>query len=268
MVTASTLTDIVSRAQDEVAARAASLPPPSPVQLTPVELAALIDHTLLKPEASEAQVRQLCAEAQSYGFASVCVNASWTPLCARLLEGTGVKVCTVVGFPLGATLSSVKAFEARAAIEHGAQEVDMVLAIGQLKDRDYVAVHSDMRAVVEAARPASALVKVIIETVLLSDTEKIAASILAKEAGADFVKTSTGFAGGGATVADIQLMRLTVGPTLGIKASGGVRSAADALALVAAGATRIGASAGVKIVEELAAGLAVGKSHPATKDAY
>ena len=268
MITTATLARLVDKAQEEVAQRAAALPPPSPLQLSPGEVAALIDHTLLKPEATAAQVRQLCAEAQSYRFASVCVNASWTALCAHLLKGSGVKVCTVVGFPLGATLSAVKAFEAGAAIKAGAQEVDMVLAIGPLKDRDYVAVYQDIAAVVEAASAAFALVKVILETALLSDAEKVAASIIAKEAGAAFVKTSTGFGGGGATVPDVQLMRLTVGPTVGVKASGGVRSAADALTLVAAGATRIGASAGVKIVEEVAAGVAAGASQPATKDSY
>jgi deoxyribose-phosphate aldolase len=228
----------------------------------------LIDHTLLKPEASEAQIRHLCAEALEYGFASVCVNAGWVPLCAPLLAGSEVKVCTVVGFPLGATLSTVKVYEATAAIEAGAGEVDMVINVGQLKSGNLTAVYDDIAAVVEAAHKGAALVKVIIETALLNEEEKVAAALLAREAAADFVKTSTGFSGGGATVEDVRLLRLVVGPAMGVKASGGVRTAAGALALVAAGATRIGASAGVALVTELGADTAPVGAEERMGDAY
>jgi deoxyribose-phosphate aldolase len=265
MRTAALLARLIDKRQEEVAQQVRVAPPPPAARLTASALAALIDHTLLKPEAQEAAIRQLCAEAQRYGFASVCVNAGWAARCAALIEGSGVKVCAVVGFPLGATLPAVKAFEAAAAIRAGAAEVDMVINIGQLKDGDYFGVYTDIAEVVTAAKPA-ALVKVIIETALLRDPEKVAACVLAQEAGADFVKTSTGFGGGGATVADVHLMRLVVGPGLGVKASGGVRSALDALALVGAGATRLGASAGVRIVEELTAGALDGE--PGAKEAY
>jgi deoxyribose-phosphate aldolase len=219
--------------------------------LTARQLAALIDHTLLKPDATETQIRQLCAEARQYNFASVCVNATWVALCSELLTGAPVKVCTVVGFPLGATLPAVKRAETEQATALGAHEVDMVLNIGRLKSGDLAAVYEDIAAVVGAAKNSDALVKVIIETALLTGDEKIAACVLAQEAGADFVKTSTGFSGGGANEADVRLMRQIVGAQMGVKASGGVRTANDARTLVAAGATRIGASAGVRIVEEM-----------------
>lgn len=215
-------------------------------------VAMYIDHTLLKPDATSEQIRALCEEARTYGFASVCVNPGWAPLCIEMLEGSGVKVCAVAGFPLGATLPAVKAFEARELVALGIDEVDMVINVGKLKDGDYRLVHEDIAGVADECREGGALLKVIIETVLLSEEEKIAACALSREAGADFVKTSTGFAGGGATVDDVALMRMVVGPEMGIKASGGVRSAADAFAMIAAGATRIGTSGGVRIVKELA----------------
>jgi deoxyribose-phosphate aldolase len=210
-------------------------------------LGSLIDHTLLKPEADRAQIEQLCREAAQYCFASVCVNPVWVPLAAELLRGTGVKVCTVIGFPSGAHAPDVKAYETRRAVEQGAQEVDMVINIGALKSRDYALVEQDIRGVVQSAG-RDTVVKVILETSLLSRDEKVMGATLAKAAGADFVKTSTGFAGGGATVEDVRLLRETVGPEIGVKASGGIRSKEEAEAMVAAGATRIGASAGIKIV--------------------
>jgi deoxyribose-phosphate aldolase len=210
-------------------------------------LASLIDHTLLKPDASRQEVEQLCREAAQFCFASVCVNPNWVPLCREMLRGSGVKVCTVVGFPLGAHMPDVKAYETRRAVEQGAEEIDMVINIGALRSKDYALVEQDIRGVVQAAG-RDTVVKVILETSLLSREEKIMACSLAKAAGADFVKTSTGFAGGGATVEDVSLMRETVGPEIGVKASGGIRTQEDAQAMVAAGATRIGASAGVKIV--------------------
>ena len=210
----------------------------------------LVDHTLLKPEASESDIKKLCDEAAQYGFASVCVNPSWVKKAAGFLRGTNVPVCTVIGFPLGATLPDVKAFEARRAIFNGAREVDMVINIGALKSGDDCTVEDDIRAVVEAAHENGVLCKVIIETALLSDEEKVRASLAAKNAGADFVKTSTGFAKGGATAADVALMRKVVGSNLGVKASGGVKGIEDAKAMVEAGATRIGASVGVKIAQE------------------
>jgi deoxyribose-phosphate aldolase len=212
--------------------------------------ASLIDHTLLKPEASEADIRKLCEEAAQFGFASVCVNPGWVKKAAEFLKGTGVPVCTVIGFPLGATLSDVKAYEARRSIFNGAREVDMVINIGALKSGDICAVEDDIRAVAEAAHENGVLCKVIIETALLTDQEKVHACIASKNAGADFVKTSTGFSKGGATVEDIALMRRTVGSALGVKASGGVKGIDDARAMFAAGATRIGASVGVKIAQE------------------
>ena len=216
-------------------------------------LASLIDHTLLKPDATREEVEQLCREAAQFCFASVCVNPNWVALCRELLRNTGVKVCTVIGFPLGAHLSDTKAYETKRAIEQGAEEVDMVLNIGALKSRDYALVEQDIHGVVNAAA-GRALVKVILETSLLSRDEKVMGCTLAKAAGADYVKTSTGFGGGGATVEDVQLMRETVGPEMGVKASGGVRTRDDAEKMVAAGATRLGASAGVKIVRGEAAG--------------
>jgi deoxyribose-phosphate aldolase len=212
--------------------------------------AALIDHTLLKPEASDSDIRKLCKEAAEFGFASVCVNPAWVKRAADYLAGTGVPVCTVIGFPLGATLPDVKAYEARRAIFDGAREVDMVINIGALKSGDDCSVEDDIRAVADAAHENHILCKVIIETALLTDEEKIRACLAAKNAGADFVKTSTGFAKGGATAHDVSLMRRTVGSALGVKASGGVKGIDDARAMFEAGATRIGASVGVKIAQE------------------
>lgn len=213
-------------------------------------VAGMIDHTLLKPDASQDQIAQLCYEAQKFSFASVCVNPSQVKLSAQLLKGSRVKVCTVVGFPLGATSASVKAYETQQAIRDGATEIDMVINIGALKSQDYKTVFEDIGTVVRTAHAGNAIVKVIIEAALLNDEEKVVASQLSKAAGADFVKTSTGFGPGGATLEDVALMRKVVGPTLGVKAAGGVGSLADAKAMIAAGATRIGASAGVKIVRE------------------
>jgi len=210
-------------------------------------LASLIDHTLLKPDATRDQIEQLCREAAQFCFASVCVNPVWVPLCAEMLRGSGVKVCTVIGFPSGAHHPDVKGYETRRAVEQGAEEVDMVINIGALKSKDYALVEQDIRSVVQASGKDT-LVKVILETSLLTTEEKIMGCSLAKAAGADYVKTSTGFAGGGATVEDVHLMREIVGPEMGVKASGGVRTKEEAEAMVKAGATRIGASAGIKIV--------------------
>lgn len=212
-------------------------------------LAALIDHTLLKPEATAADIRKLCAEARQYGFASVCVNPYWTPLAVEELDGSTVPVCTVVGFPLGANATEVKVAETVVAIRAGAQEIDMVLNIGELRGGTHAAVEADIRAVVQAATERGAIVKVILETALLNDQQKIAACRMAQDAGARFVKTSTGFGPGGATVEDVALMRRIVGPDMGVKASGGIRTLEDCRRMIAAGATRIGASAGVKIME-------------------
>jgi deoxyribose-phosphate aldolase len=210
------------------------------------QIASMIDHTLLKPEATKEQIHKLCEEAKEHGFASVCVNPFWVREAAKLLAGTGVKVCTVVGFPLGATTKETKAFETKDAIAGGAEEIDMVLNIGALKSGDYETVRDDIRAVVEAA--GGAVVKVILETGLLTEEEIVKASELSKEAGAHFVKTSTGFGKGGATVEAVRLMRQTVGESMGVKASGGVRDLETALKMVEAGANRIGASASVAIV--------------------
>ena len=225
--------------------------------------AGLIDHTLLKPEASESDIRRLCEEAAQFGFASVCVNPAWVKRASDFLRGSSVPVCTVIGFPLGATLPDVKAYEARRAIFNGAREVDMVINVGALKSGDDCAVEDDIRAVVEAGHENGVLVKVIIETALLTDEEKVRACLASKNAGADFVKTSTGFAKGGATVEDVSLMRRTVGSALGVKASGGVKGIEDARAMFEAGATRIGASVGVKIAQE-----ASGLKPVATASAY
>lgn len=211
-------------------------------------LTKMIDHTILKPDAQEAEVVKIINEAKEYGFASVCINPVNVKLAAKMLKGTNVKVCTVIGFPLGANTTSVKAFEALDAIKNGAEEVDMVINIGKLKDKDYEYVLNDIKAVVDVSK-GKALSKVIIETCLLTDEEKIKACKLSKEAGADFVKTSTGFSKGGAKVSDIRLMRETVGEKMGVKASGGVRTFEDAAAMVEAGATRIGASASIHICE-------------------
>ena len=213
-------------------------------------VARMIDHTLLKADASQDQIAQLCYEARTYHFASVCVNPAHVKLAAQLLKGSDVAVCTVVGFPLGATPPTVKAYETQQAIRDGATEIDMVINIGALKSEDYKAVYEDIAAVVRAAHAGNALVKVIIEAALLTDEEKIRVCQLAKNAGADFVKTSTGFSSGGATVEDIALMRQTVGPNIGVKASGGIKTLADAKRMIAAGANRIGSSAGVQIVQE------------------
>ena len=213
-----------------------------------MDYAKMIDHTLLKTDAQKKDLDKLLLEAKKYNFMSVCVSPIWVKYAAEQLKDTNVKVCTVIGFPQGATPTEVKVFETKNAIENGATEVDMVIPVGVLKDKDYIAVENHIRAVVEAAK-SKALTKVIIETCLLTDEEKIMACKLSKSAGADFVKTSTGFSTAGATVKDIRLMRETVGEQMGVKASGGVRSREDADAMIKAGATRIGTSNGVKIVE-------------------
>jgi deoxyribose-phosphate aldolase len=212
------------------------------------EIARLIDHTLLKPEATADQIKKLCAEAREHEFASVCVNPWWVPVAARELAGSPVKVCTVIGFPLGANATATKQFEAENAIASGAKEVDMVINVGALRSGDLAGVKADIQAVAEAAHKGGAILKVIIETALLTDEQKVTACKLSVEAGADFVKTSTGFASGGATAEDVALMRKTVGPHIGVKASGGVRSLADLDKMVEAGATRIGTSSGAAIL--------------------
>lgn len=218
------------------------------------DLAKCIDHTLLKPEATEEQVTKLCNEAVQFGFASVCVNPCWVRLCRDLLRGSNVLVCTVVGFPLGATSCEAKAFETQTAIEHGADEIDMVINVGKLKSGDYDYVEGDIRAVVQTTRQVSQShrpgVKVILETCLLTDEEKIKGSLLSKRAGADFVKTSTGFSKGGATLGDVALMRRVVGQNLGVKASGGIRDYESAVKMIDAGASRIGASASIAMVTQ------------------
>lgn len=227
------------------------------------QIARTIDHTLLKADASQEQIAQLCYEARKYHFASVCINPTHVKLAAQLLKESDVKVCTVVGFPLGANPSTVKAYETSQAIRDGAHEIDMVINIGALKSQDYRAVLEDIGAVTRAAHAGGAIVKVIIEAALLTDEEKVVACQLARTAGADFVKTSTGFGPSGATVADILLMRRVVGPDLGVKAAGGVGSYETAQAMIAAGATRIGASAGIKIASE-----AAGQSFTGPTSAY
>lgn len=212
-----------------------------------------VDHTLLKADATEEQIKVLCEEAAAHHFMSVCVNPTWVKKSAAYLNGSDVKVCTVIGFPLGATTPEVKAFEAKNAIQNGATEVDMVINIGALKDKDDAAVARDIEGVVKAAK-GKALTKVIIETSLLTDEEKVRACEIAKKAGADFVKTSTGFSTGGAKVEDIKLMRSAVGPDLGVKASGGVRTAQDAEDFIAAGATRLGSSNGIALLNNEASG--------------
>ncbi len=212
-------------------------------------LAHMIDHTILKPDASQDEIAQLCFEARKYNFASVCVNPTYVKLCSELLEGTEVLVCTVVGFPLGATPTEVKVFETQQAIREGATEVDMVINVGALKSRDYELVERDIASIANACHAGNAILKVIIEAALLTDEEKVAACQLAKVAQADFVKTSTGFGPGGATPEDVALMRNVVGPTIGVKAAGGIRSYEDAQKMIAAGASRIGASASVKIIK-------------------
>jgi deoxyribose-phosphate aldolase len=216
-------------------------------------IAAVIDHTILKPEATRADVVKVCREARQYGFASVCVNPYWVPLVRTELSGSAVKVCSVVGFPLGATSTEAKVAETAAAVRAGAQEIDMVINVGALRSGDHEAVKSDIQQVARVAHSAGAILKTILETALLDDSQKAAACTLAKMAGADFVKTSTGFGPSGATAHDVALMRAVVGPEMGVKASGGIRTLEDVRAMTAAGATRIGASASVKIVEASAA---------------
>ena len=232
--------------------------------LDPQSVARLIDHTLLKPQATRAQIAEICAQAREYHFASVCVNPAYVHYSSQLLEDVDdVAVCTVIGFPLGANTPEVKACEAEQAISDGATEVDMVINVGALKSHDKVLVRRDIEAVVEVAHRTGAICKVIIETALLNDDEKVDACQIAKQVGADFVKTSTGFASGGATAADVALMRRTVGAEMGVKASGGVRSLDDVCAMVEAGASRIGASAGVAIMQEL---LGVGSAPTSESD--
>ena len=224
---------------------------PAPAAAEPVHpsIARLIDHTLLKADATRDDILKICREARQYNFASVCVNPYWVPMVAAELAGSPVKVCTVVGFPLGATSTEAKVAETEAAVRVGAQEIDMVQNIGALRSGEHDVVKSDIAAVVEAAHRAGAIVKVILETAYLDDNQKVMASVLAKMAKADFVKTSTGFGPSGATAHDVELMRLAVGPEMGVKASGGIRSLDDLKKMAAAGATRIGASASVKIVQ-------------------
>ena len=213
-------------------------------------VAGMIDHTLLKPDATKQEIEQLCREAAEFHFATVCINPTWVATAARLLAGSGVGVCTVVGFPLGATTADVKGYETRRAIFDGAREIDMVINVGALKSGDLRVVEGDIEAVTTPCREAGVLSKVIIEAALLTDDEKVTACTLAKAAGADYVKTSTGFASGGATAADVALMRRVVGAEMGVKAAGGVRDLEGMKAMIAAGATRVGASAGVKIVQQ------------------
>ena len=240
----------VERVQPMVHAGADRIASTLGIMPTDGSLAHMIDHTVLKPETTQDQIAQLCYEARKYSFASVCVNPTHVKLCAQLLEGSGVPVCTVVGFPLGATSTEAKVFETQQAIRDGASEVDMVINVGGLKSRDYELVEQDIASVARACHAANAILKVIIEAALLNDDEKVVASQLAKVAGADFVKTSTGFGPGGATLEDVALMRRVVGPTMGVKAAGGIRTLEDAKKMVAAGASRIGASASVKIMQE------------------
>jgi len=216
----------------------------------PVSVASMIDHTLLKPDATRANIGELCREAAQFKFATVCINPTWVALSAKLLEGSGVRVCSVVGFPLGATTPDVKGYETRRAIFDGAREIDMVINVGALKSGALRVVECDIESVTTPCRDAGALSKVIIEAALLTDEEKITACTLAKAAGADYVKTSTGFGPGGATAADVALMRRVVGSEMGVKAAGGVRDLEGMKAMIAAGATRVGASAGVKIVQQ------------------
>jgi deoxyribose-phosphate aldolase len=220
----------------------------------PADIASMIDHTLLKPDAKRADIEALCREAAQFKFATVCVNPTWVATAARLLSGSSVGVCSVVGFPLGATTSDVKGYETQRAIFDGAREIDMVINVGALKSGDLRTVERDIEAVTAPCRACGALSKVIIEAALLTDEEKVTACTLAKAAGADYVKTSTGFASGGATAADVALMRRTVGAEMGVKAAGGVRDLEGMKAMIAAGASRVGASAGVKIVQQARGG--------------
>jgi deoxyribose-phosphate aldolase len=238
----------VERVQPVVNAGADRIASTLGIMPTDGSLAHMIDHTVLKPDATHDQIAQLCYEARKYQFASVCINPTNVKLCAQLLQGSGVPVCTVVGFPLGATPTEVKVFETQQAVRDGATEVDMVINVGALKSRDYELVERDIASIARACHASNAILKVIIEAALLTDEEKVVACQLAKVARADFVKTSTGFGPGGATVDDVALMRHVVGPTMGVKAAGGIRTFEDAQKMVAAGASRIGASASIKIV--------------------
>jgi len=227
--------------------------PPAPAPLSfpeGTEIAGWIDHTLLKPEATAAQVRLLCEEAIQYHFASVCINPAYVPLACGLLRNAKENVCTVVGFPLGALLPELKVYETLACINYGASEIDMVINIGAIKSEAYGLVLNEVQTITTLAHNQGALVKVILETALLTQREKIIACLISQAAGADFVKTSTGFGTGGATIEDVELMRRVVGPEMGVKASGGIRTYADAVAMIKAGANRLGASAGVKIIQE------------------
>jgi deoxyribose-phosphate aldolase len=226
----------------------------------PADVGSLIDHTLLRADATRADIEKLCREAREFGFATVCINPTWVSTAARLLGGSQTGVCTVVGFPLGATTTDVKQYETRRVIYDGATEVDMVINVGALKSGDLALLERDIAAVVSACRDCRVLSKVIIEAALLTDEEKVSACSLAKAAGADYVKTSTGFGPGGATVADVELMRRVVGPDIGVKAAGGVRDYEALKNLVTAGASRVGASAGVKIVQEAKTGGSAGAS--------
>jgi deoxyribose-phosphate aldolase len=238
------------RVRQMIGAGAARISARSGVTAVPQDIAKFIDHTLLKPEATPAEIEKLCQEAKEYHFAAVCVNPPYVKQCADYLRGTGVAIAAVVGFPLGAHTTETKVFEAQGAIADGATEIDMVINIGALKAKEDALVRDDIRAVCDAAHRGNAIVKVIIEAALLTDDEKVRACQLSKEVGADFVKTSTGFGPGGATVHDVALMARAVGGELGVKAAGGIRNYEQAQAMIQAGATRIGASAGVKIVAE------------------
>ena len=240
------------KARKVVAAGACRLAAGPGLSQIPAEVAALIDHTLLKPDATRDEILKLCAEAKQFGFATVVVNPTWVATAAAALRDTPVKVCTVVGFPLGATLATVKVAETEEAVKLGAEEIDMVINVGALKSGEDEFVEQDIRGVVAAARRGGALVKVILECALLTDEEKVRACWCARAAGADFVKTSTGFGPGGAAAHDVELMRLTVGPEMGVKAAGGIRSYQELKAMLSAGATRIGASASVRILQEAA----------------
>ena len=224
----------------------------STLGLTPADgrLARYIDHTLLKADATQDEIAQLCYEARKFNFASVCVNPAYVKLCGQLLNGTDIDVCTVIGFPLGATPTDVKVFETQQAIREGATEIDMVINVGAIKSRDYELVERDIASVARACHSGNAILKVIIEAALLTDEEKVVACQLAKVADADFVKTSTGFGPGGATAEDVALMRRVVGPTIGVKAAGGIKTYEDAQKMIAAGATRLGASASVRIMQQ------------------
>jgi len=244
-----TAKDFVQRVQPVLSAGADRLASTLGIAPTDKSLAHAIDHTLLKPDATQDEIAQLCFEARKYGFASVCINSAHVKLCADLLKGSGVPVCTTIGFPLGATPTDVKVFEAQQAIRDGASELDMVINVGALRSRDYELVRGDIAALARACHAGNAILKVIIEAAFLNDEEKVIACQLAKVAGADFVKTSTGFGPSGATPEDVALMRRVVGASMGVKAAGGIRTYADAQKMIAAGASRIGASASVKIIQ-------------------